>query len=834
MKTGLRKKTLGAVLAILGILISGLYIYSEFTLSSSYSDLEGREVQLNLQRAKRAFDSDLSHLANEVVDWAFWDESYFFIQKSHSNFERQYLNPSSLFPMNLHLMVFLDLQGKMVWGRKLDYENQFVEPVPLEISEFLQNNPELTNFGTFAPAKKGPKGHRKRSAKNPGPKSSLHRKNTTLAHFSDGPMMMASLPLLNSWGEGPSMGTLIVGRKLDQAALAEMSRRVHLPLSLFPWKPDRKEPAFPEDSLALKKNLLERGTWVNPLSSHQLSGLTLIRDFKNRPLFLLRYEAPRDIYHLGQKVIFSMLGALALVGAGLALFIVLLLDRSVLLPLVNLNKRIREVGRSGDLSLRVAAEGEDEIGNLGREMNQMLHQLEKHRHSLRLLLDNMDQGFFSFGFSGHISFEYSQSVEKIFGQKPGGTLIADFWGMNREACAKILELVFGGKLSFDNVVDFLPKERELSGRIIDLKYRPVYGRRKGKKSPVLIRVLVVATDVTEIRLMEREKEELAEFNDCLIRILSSKEDFKDIIGQVRDLGKLQDSDQEEFGATLHTLKGILSCFGCKDLQKVCHEWEHQIHLVPRETIIRDIQARFESFLKANEKILNLKYHEESEKNMVIPLSLMEKAVSLTDGLNGSHPLKELLQELVEVRLEHRLGWLDQALEKAANLLGKKVNPIHWVSTTKLPMTGYEDLFRTLIHIVRNFADHGLETPEERKIAGKPEQGQLTLSLELCPQGYLLSFQDDGIGLDLEKIRTAAEKFQIPLSGGSGAEEVGDLIFLAGLSTKNEAEISEWSGRGIGLSSVRVEARKLQGDTKVISTRGKGTLIQVWFKTLLQN
>ncbi|RKG51607.1 hybrid sensor histidine kinase/response regulator [Corallococcus sp. AB011P] len=135
----------------------------------------------------------------------------------------------------------------------------------------------------------------------------------------------------------------------------------------------------------------------------------------------------------------------------------------------------------------------------------------------------------------------------------------------------------------------------------------------------------------------------------------------------------------------------------------------------------------------------------------------------------------------------------------------------------------EKLQGALVHILRNAVDHGLEMPAEREKAGKHHEGALTLRVE--QQGNLLYLEasDDGRGIDLAQVRKAAEK-----RGLVTAEEVArlndnqvrELIFREGFSTRSD--VTDTSGRGVGLDAVRATVESLQGRIEVSSTRGQGT------------
>jgi chemotaxis protein histidine kinase CheA/CheY-like chemotaxis protein len=135
----------------------------------------------------------------------------------------------------------------------------------------------------------------------------------------------------------------------------------------------------------------------------------------------------------------------------------------------------------------------------------------------------------------------------------------------------------------------------------------------------------------------------------------------------------------------------------------------------------------------------------------------------------------------------------------------------------------EALRGPLVHLVRNAVDHGLEAPDERKAAGKHVEGALVVRVEQQGNWLFIEVSDDGRGLDVARIRAAAEERGLEPKAALDAmseREVMQLIFRPGLSTR--AEATEVSGRGVGLDVVMKQVRELGGTVEVHSTAGRGT------------
>lgn len=158
-------------------------------------------------------------------------------------------------------------------------------------------------------------------------------------------------------------------------------------------------------------------------------------------------------------------------------------------------------------------------------------------------------------------------------------------------------------------------------------------------------------------------------------------------------------------------------------------------------------------------------------------------------------------------------------------LNKEVKFITEGTDTELDKNIIDSLAEPLMHILRNAIDHGIELPEERKQKGKPEQGAIKLSAYHAGANVYIQIQDDGAGIDPEKIRIKAiEKGLIKQGDHLSTKEIYDLIFLPGFSTTNE--ITKISGRGVGMDVVKRRIAEIQGEVSINSEDGLGTIFTI--------
>lgn len=201
-------------------------------------------------------------------------------------------------------------------------------------------------------------------------------------------------------------------------------------------------------------------------------------------------------------------------------------------------------------------------------------------------------------------------------------------------------------------------------------------------------------------------------------------------------------------------------------------------------------------------------------------------------LGSARRLGQLVSRLQENLMRTRLQELNYVFQKipriirdAAQVCGKRVAFEAEGGHVELDRTLLDSIAESLLHLIRNAVDHGIETPAERVRAGKNETGRLRISAALEGGHVALTIEDDGRGLDFERIRTrAVERGLVERERADllSETELTELIFEPGFSTADR--ITETSGRGVGMDVVRERFRAAGGSIAVTSQRGRGSRI----------
>ena len=226
--------------------------------------------------------------------------------------------------------------------------------------------------------------------------------------------------------------------------------------------------------------------------------------------------------------------------------------------------------------------------------------------------------------------------------------------------------------------------------------------------------------------------------------------------------------------------------------------------------------------------------------LVIAQSMVVQAAASGDEhlTRSLAQLRGITTDLQRTAMAMRMVPIRGAFQKMGRLvrdvavqLGKEIRLIVEGEETELDRTVIEEISDPLVHMVRNAADHAVELPDVREAAGKPRTG--TITLRAFHQGgfVIVQVSDDGRGLDPARIRAkAVERGIVPADAVLDTRDTLELIFAPGFSTAEQ--ISDLSGRGVGLDVVRRNVERIRGKVEVESAPGAGTMFTVFMPLTL--
>ncbi|MBV9495550.1 MAG: chemotaxis protein CheA [Acidobacteria bacterium] len=196
--------------------------------------------------------------------------------------------------------------------------------------------------------------------------------------------------------------------------------------------------------------------------------------------------------------------------------------------------------------------------------------------------------------------------------------------------------------------------------------------------------------------------------------------------------------------------------------------------------------------------------------------------------NLDRKLNELQRSIIEIRMVpvgQIYAKLSRTVRKVARELGKEIELVLRGEETELDKMMVEALTDPLMHIIRNALDHGVEPADQRRAKGKSPVGKVTLNAYQQGNSVVLDVTDDGRGIDPEHVKSVAVKRGLVAATDSvDAMRAHELLFTPGFSTASQ--VSEISGRGVGLDVVKKNINELKGTIDVISTVGEGTTFRI--------
>ena len=338
----LRWKTLlfgGAMLLLLGVTANALL---RQRLLSSFVAAEQAAVVGNVQRGQTLVEDLNGQLDRIVRNWARWDDTYAYVVDRNATYSRSNLQADNFRDLEVDQVVLLDNQGSIIYSHSIGPAQRPTTVLPFELRAHLRPGEVLV-----------------------GP-----RPTHGLIATSLGAVLVSSWPVVHSDGSGPRRGTLIFGRYLDVDEMARLSALAGLrleirPLAEIPDEPSGHKAAGPE------------GIVVAPLSETHVTGYLPLTDLSGRCSLTLKVTQSRDLYQRGQRTISEFSRALLLIVAILGLLLLLGLEHLFLSRVARASKTLAQVAATADVTARVPADGQDELGHLVQGINNALAAIEQ-------------------------------------------------------------------------------------------------------------------------------------------------------------------------------------------------------------------------------------------------------------------------------------------------------------------------------------------------------------------------------------------------------------------------------------------------------------------------
>ncbi|OYP37901.1 hypothetical protein CGZ80_04025 [Rhodopirellula sp. MGV] len=479
--------------------------------------------------------------------------------------------------------------------------------------------------------------------------------------------------------------------------------------------------------------------------------------------------------------------------------------------------------RTSVIDLRLQNGRLSELSSSLAEVNSGLELAVKQRTaSLQLVLDSTGDGIFTVDTDGRILPERSKAVVEWFGEPATDAKFWDYLAGDDQQLSDEFWMGFDQIVSdvfpFEVAAAQAPSQLDHNNRTYQLDYREV------ANDGVLCRVLIIVKDVTARLEAERAELAIKELQVVIGNLLKDRDGFCDAIRECNKLidGVKNASDLITSRRIVHTIKGNCAIIGFKSISKFIHELESVLedeNRMPSELEIESMREIWNDGLSRMGTFLDT-----CDQGIIqVTRAELEHVVEL---LHSKAEYSDILPFVEHCLLEPVDTQLKRLADHAARIALQLDRDII-VSTHDgglcIPGERLKSFWPTLVHVVRNAVDHGLETAEERTAAGKTGPGNLKFSSDVVNGWMEIQLADDGRGLDWDRIREKASNLNLPCEN---KEDLIEALFSDGFSTRDQA--TDLSGRGVGLGAVKAACEELGGSISVRSKVGRGTTFTIRF------
>ncbi len=347
----IRTKTflvVAATMAITGLL---LQLVLGFGVFGTFSHLEEQIALKDVNRVRNVLAHESERLSQTTSDWAYWDETYQYALDRNSAYREGNLNTTAFTGAGIDVIVILGTSHEVIFAGWNNRAAEHIESLP-EFSSTTQKSSHP--LFTMLDKPEGISGY---------------------CVLAGSPTIVVSRPILTSHNQGPSRGTLIMGRFVSGEFTQDLTKLVQNPVSLI--RIDQGELSTNTKEVLTHLNQDLNSPYVRSPNTEVTEGYFLIWDLEENPFLLLCVSTPQDVFLYGKAA--SHLIAASVIPACLlcCLLLFLLLERVLITRISNLSDQTARIGERGSVSSRVSLSGNDEVQSLAQSINEMLEGLER-------------------------------------------------------------------------------------------------------------------------------------------------------------------------------------------------------------------------------------------------------------------------------------------------------------------------------------------------------------------------------------------------------------------------------------------------------------------------
>jgi len=511
---------------------------------------------------------------------------------------------------------------------------------------------------------------------------------------------------------------------------------------------------------------------------------------------------------------------------------------------IDTNDEFGVMSRSLQENIAYSVELHEEIYALNHHLEERVDEKTK---KIKTLLDNAGQGFLSFSCDMIVDKEHSQECVKLLGEEISGKSIVDLL-FQESAKKKFFQKTIFETCSIENltvqktILSLLPHEIILHRRALKLEYKIIENKK----------LMMMITNVTAQKKLQKKVKREQEILKMIVEIISQNDSFYDAkrsyelfmehVDDFVDMKRTSLNNIGEIYRTIHTFKGTFSQLYMQNIVRFLHTLESKISLMiqdethTNETLLHllkfsNCKENFEKEMQVIRTILGDEFID-SDNIIAIPhedIDILHQKINTVfqaENLKSieSKEIVNLIANMSQQKLMKMLKPYIGFVQKLSLELHKELYELKLIGDNEILLNDrYKPFIKSLVHVFKNCVDHGIEDAETRLRNDKDEVGTITCSFSQDKETLQLIISDDGQGIDSEAIGKKALDLGL-LTGEKlnslSENEIYQFIFEENFSTKEE--VSEISGRGVGMNAVKMEIEKLGGYIEISSRKNIGT------------
>ena len=487
---------------------------------------------------------------------------------------------------------------------------------------------------------------------------------------------------------------------------------------------------------------------------------------------------------------------------------------------------------------------EDYSKNLEKMVEERTAELKSANDFIQAMIDSLDQGLFVFDKELKCSSIYTKACENLFGQSPASSDFMSVLQLGEDQKVKIekwADILFSEMIPFESASMLGPKEKVFGKDIADDDYKMLklhYHPMRDDEQKIN-NVVVVATDKTdEMRAVEENKKK-ERYVEMIFKILGSKKQFiaftqevEDFILSLDDILQASPPRLDEAMLVYHSLNGGFGMYGVDfmvDLARECEQYVVDLKKdfsesdSVREKLFSDRDRLKEAYSKFKQEIfLALSIHSDQ---IEIDQALLLYINDLVQESNDRELKFIFSEKIMKVPVEELLTPYKELLSSLAIKLDKEFSPLKIINgETRVDPEKFQEFFAMLVHLFRNCADHGIESPSKRDELGKSPNGTIAVQAMLDNEGRKLKLiiEDDGAGINPERIRKKLFENN-PENEAAFSESDQEIIYhIFDQDFSTAEQVTSISGRGVGMSAIKDLVEKMGGQLHIESQVGVGS------------